>query len=59
VPLILPSLAALTPPDWRVTLIDEQLQDIDRPVHRSVAITAWTLHSWRAYDIAAEFAGAA
>lgn len=56
VPLTLPYLAALTPPDWQVTLIDEQLQDIDFdfPVDL-VAITTWTLHSLRAYDIAAEF----
>jgi radical SAM superfamily enzyme YgiQ (UPF0313 family) len=56
VPLILPYLAALTPPEWRVTAIDEQLQDIDfdRPTD-VVAITTWTLHSKRAYDIAAEF----
>jgi radical SAM superfamily enzyme YgiQ (UPF0313 family) len=56
VPLILPYLAALTPLEWNVTLIDEQLQDIDfdRPTDL-VAISAWTLHSRRAYDIAAEY----
>jgi len=56
VPLTLPYLAALTPPEWRVTLIDEQVQgiDFDRPTD-VVAITTWTLHSLRAYDIAAEF----
>ena len=56
VPLALPYLAALTPPEWEVTLIDEQVQDIDfsRPADL-VAISAWTLHSLRAYDIADEF----
>ena len=56
VPLALPYLAALTPPEWTVTILDEQVQEIDfdRPTDL-VAITAWTLHSLRAYDIAAEF----
>lgn len=56
VPLALPYLAALTPPEWKVTLLDEQLEDIDfdAPVD-VVALTAWTLHSYRAYDIAKEF----
>ncbi len=56
VPLTLPYLAALTPPDWRVTVIDEPVQEIDfdRPTDL-VAITTWTLQAWRAYDIAAEF----
>ena len=56
VPLTLPYLAALTPPGWEITLVDEQLQEIDfecRPA--LVAITTWTLHSLRAYDIAREF----
>ncbi len=56
VPLALPYLAALTPPEWKVTLIDEQVQDIDFDCPADVvAITTWTLHSLRAYDIAAEF----
>jgi radical SAM superfamily enzyme YgiQ (UPF0313 family) len=56
VPLALPYLAALTPAEWTVTVFDEQVQEIDfdRPTDL-VAITAWTLHSLRAYDIAAEF----
>ena len=29
VPLTLPYLAALTPPEWPVTLVDEQVQPID------------------------------
>jgi radical SAM superfamily enzyme YgiQ (UPF0313 family) len=56
VPLALPYLAALTPKEWDVTLIDEQVQDIDFNAPTDlVAITAWTLHSIRAYDIADEF----
>ncbi|MDT8872820.1 hypothetical protein RAA17_21315 [Komagataeibacter rhaeticus] len=56
VPLALPYLAALTPPEWTVTLLDEQLEDIDFNVPVDVvALTAWTLHSTRAYDIAAAF----
>src|ERR1700733_5140575 len=58
VPLTLSYLAALTPQDWDVTLADEQVQDIDflgRPKPDVVAITTWTIHSIRAYDIADEF----
>jgi radical SAM superfamily enzyme YgiQ (UPF0313 family) len=58
VPLTLPYLAALTPQDWDVTLVDEQVQDINflpRPKPDLVAITTWTIHSIRAYDIADEF----
>ena len=56
VPLTLPYLAALTPPDWQVRLLDEELEDIpfDEPTDL-VALSAWTLQSLRAYDIAAEF----
>ncbi len=51
--LTLPYLAALTPKEWDVTLIDEQLQDVDfaAPVD-VVAITTWTMNSIRAYEIA-------
>lgn len=58
VPLNLPYLAAMTPPDWDVTLVNEYLQDINfhsDPKPDVVAITTWTLHSVRAYDISAEF----
>ena len=56
VPLTLPYLAALTPPDSQVTLVDEQLEEIDFECHADlVALSAWTVHSLRAYDIAAEF----
>jgi radical SAM superfamily enzyme YgiQ (UPF0313 family) len=54
--LTLPYLAALTPKGWQVELIDEQLRDIDfnAPVDL-VAITCWTINSFRAYDIADRF----
>jgi radical SAM superfamily enzyme YgiQ (UPF0313 family) len=56
VPLTLPYLAALTPKDWDVTLIDEQLQDIDFNCKPDlVAITSWTVHSIRGYDVARKF----
>ena len=56
VPLTLPYLAALTPRDWNVELIDEQLRDVDfqAPVDL-VAITTWTINSFRAYEIADRF----
>src|SRR4029077_19512937 len=58
VPLTLSYLAAMTPVGWDITLLDEQLQDIDsygKPRPDVVAITTWTMHSIRAYDIAREF----
>lgn len=56
VPLALPYLAALTPEGWDITLVDEQVQDVDFDHHADVvAITTWTIHSLRAYDIAREF----
>jgi radical SAM superfamily enzyme YgiQ (UPF0313 family) len=56
VPLALPYLASLTPPDWDITLVDEQIQDIDFDFKADlVAITSWTVHSIRGYDVAAEF----
>jgi radical SAM superfamily enzyme YgiQ (UPF0313 family) len=56
VPLALPYLAALTPKDWDVTLVDEQVQDFSFDTNPDlVAITTWTVHSMRAYDISAEF----
>ena len=56
VPLALPYLAALTPPEWDVTLVDEQIQDVDFDCKPDlVAITSWTVHSIRGYDVAREF----
>jgi len=54
--LTLPYLAALTPPEWEVTLIDEQLNDVDfNAAVDLVAITTWTISSLRAYEIADRF----
>jgi radical SAM superfamily enzyme YgiQ (UPF0313 family) len=56
VSLTLPYLAALTPPGWEIWLIDEQLTDVDfRAPADLVAITTWTLNSFRAYEIADRF----
>lgn len=56
VPLTLPYLAALTPREYDVTLVDEALEDVDLNVPTDlVGITAWTVNSLRAYDIAAAF----
>lgn len=56
VPLALPYLAALTPPDWDITIVDEILQPVDLEADVDVvAITTWTLNSLRAYDLAREF----
>ncbi len=54
--MTLPYLAALTPKEWDVTLIDEQLCDLDfeAPVD-VVAITTWTMNSFRAYEIADQY----
>ena len=56
VPLTLPYLAALSPPDWEIKLLDEQLEPVDFDYRADlVAITTWTLTAHRAYDIADEF----
>jgi len=54
--LTLPYLAALAPKDWDVSIVDEQLSDVDfnAPVD-VVAISTWTMNSLRAYDIADRF----
>ena len=56
VPLTLPYLAALTPANWEVSLVDEQLEPVDFETPADlVAIATWTLNSLRAYDVADEF----
>jgi radical SAM superfamily enzyme YgiQ (UPF0313 family) len=56
VPLTLAYLAALSPPDWQVTLLDEQLQEVPFDGDFDlVAISTLTLNSYRAYDVADEF----
>jgi radical SAM superfamily enzyme YgiQ (UPF0313 family) len=54
--LTLPYLAALAPQDWDISLIDEQLADVDFSAPVDVAaITTWTMNSIRAYEIADQF----
>ena len=54
--LALPYLASLTPKEWDVELIDEQLMDTDFHVSVNlVAITTWTINSLHAYEIADKF----
>ena len=54
--LSLPYLAALTPKDWDIELIDQQLEDIDFEARADlVAITTWTINSLPAYEIADRF----
>ena len=56
VPLTLPYLAGLTPPDWQITLLDEQLDPVPFEGRFDlVAISSTTLNSYRAYDLADEF----
>ena len=56
VPLALPTVAALTPPEHTVTIIDEEIEDIDFEEHFDlVGITAMTFKATRAYEIAGEF----
>ena len=56
VPLTLPYLAALTPPGWDITLLDEQLESVPFDGRYDlVAISVSTLTSYRAYDIGDEF----
>ncbi len=56
VPLVQPYLAALTPEGWEIALVDEIVKPVDPEWPADVvAITALTLSSYRAYDLAAEF----
>ncbi len=55
-PLVLPTLAALTPPEHDIAMIDEQTDEIDFDAgYDLVAITALTPVATRAYQIADEF----
>ena len=57
-PLGLLVLAGLTPPEWEITVIDENLATPDysaMPRPDLVAITAFTSQASRAYEIAAQF----
>lgn len=57
-PLGLLVLAGLTPPDWEVTVVDENLRTPDydaMPTPDLVGITAFTSQAPRAYEVAARF----
>src|SRR5512140_3228788 len=60
-PLGLMVLAGLTPEDWEITIVDENLavpdyRDLARP--DLVGMTAFTSQASRAYEVAAYFRGA-
>jgi radical SAM superfamily enzyme YgiQ (UPF0313 family) len=57
-PLNLMVLAGLTPPEWDVSIVDENLGAPDYPALRRpdlVGITAFTSQANRAYEVAAQF----
>jgi radical SAM superfamily enzyme YgiQ (UPF0313 family) len=57
-PLGLLALAALTPPEWEITIFDENVHAPDYgnlPRPDLVGVTAFTSQANRAYDVAAEF----
>ncbi|MBN2359211.1 MAG: B12-binding domain-containing radical SAM protein, partial [Deltaproteobacteria bacterium] len=57
-PLGLMTLGSLTPPEWQVTLIDENIAVPDyasSPIPDLVGITAFTSQAARAYELAAGF----
>jgi radical SAM superfamily enzyme YgiQ (UPF0313 family) len=57
-PLSLMVLAGLTPPEWEITIVDENLGVPDYPAMPRpdlVGITAFTSQANRAYDVAAHF----
>lgn len=57
-PLSLMVLAGLTPPEWDITIIDENLRDVDyatMPRPDLVGITAFTSQASRGYAVADEF----
>jgi radical SAM superfamily enzyme YgiQ (UPF0313 family) len=57
-PLGLMVLAGLTPPEWEITIIDENLRMPDysaMPLPDLVGITAFTSQSSRAYEVAKQF----
>ncbi len=56
IPLALPTLAALTPPEHPVKIVDEEVEEIDFDEKFDlVGITAMTFKARRAYEIASEF----
>lgn len=56
IPAALPTVAALTPPEHIVKIVDEEVSDIDFEEHFDlVGITAMSFKATRAYEIAGEF----
>ena len=56
IPLALPTLAALTPSEHTVKIIDEEVEEVDFDEQFDlVGITAMTFKAARAYEIASEF----
>ncbi|MCP4899389.1 MAG: hypothetical protein GY906_20690, partial [bacterium] len=56
IPLALPTLAAMTPPEFDVRIIDENIEDIDfnEPVD-IVGITFLTCYALQGYELADKF----
>jgi radical SAM superfamily enzyme YgiQ (UPF0313 family) len=54
-PLGLGIVAALTPPDWDVELIDESFEEFEFKLADLVAFTGFTANAPRAYQIASEY----
>lgn len=50
-PIGLGIVAALTPPDWEIELIDESFEKFEFIEADLVGITAFTANAWRAYQI--------
>jgi radical SAM superfamily enzyme YgiQ (UPF0313 family) len=48
-------LAALTPPDWEMRMIDENVEPLDSEEADLVALTAYTCNAPRAYEISEEY----
>ena len=55
-PLAMARLAAMTPPDWQITFLDDRLEPIDYEIETDlVGLSLETYSSKRGYDIAARF----
>ncbi len=55
-PMGLGTLAALTPPDFKVTIVDENVEDLDFSAHADlVGVTSTTVQAPRAYEIMRRF----
>lgn len=54
--ITMPYLAARVPPDWQVSHVDEEAEEIDWTIHPDiVGITFHTPSAYHAYDLAARF----